>query len=768
MCNRPICYLSCLLALAMATAAFGELVGHWTLDEGGGAQIADSSGKENHGTLTAGSPTEIPGVFGKALDFHGLGAAGGGGDYFTIPHSPSLDIPSQISIALWIKPGADDPEGKGTETAPMAKALSTASVSWSWQVRYGWGSTSPFMAFTFNTSPRAWAYLGKKLVRDEWCHIACSHDGTTLRSYLNGEEVGSTAMGQITSSPTPVLIGSDGWGCDWIGGIDDVQIYNHGITPEELAEILKGGDVELAKDPVPEDQATDVPANAVLTWTGGKYAATHDVYFGTAFEDVNNASRADAKGVLASQDQADTAFDPQGDLAYGQTYFWRVDEVNAAPDGTIFKGVTWRFTAEPYGYPITGITATASSAQPGMGPENTINGSGLDAEDQHSTELTKMWMATGAQPTWIQYEFDRVYKVHELWVWNSNQLIEKLIGFGAKNVTVEYSTDGATWTALEGVPEFVQAPGTPACKADTVVDFGGVDAKFVKLTITKVWGFAPQTGLSEVRFFYVPVQAFGPQPADGATGVAVDAALTWRPGRQAESHEVFFGADENAMTLTGTLTGLSYTPASLNLGTTYFWKVNEIGADGPYEGSVWSFTTQEFATVEDFESYNDDDDRIYDSWVDGLTDTAKGGSQVGYDVSPFAERRNIHGGKQSMPFMYKNDSSPFYSEAEREFATAQNWTANGATSLTLWTQDAPAGLYVTVQDSAGKSATATKTSAGTAGQWTQWTIPFSDLAGVNMSKVKKLAIGVGNKAAPVKGTAGTVFVDDIGVGKPAL
>ena len=47
-------------------------------------------------------------------------------------------------------------------------------------------------------------------------------------------------------------------------------------------------------------------------------------------------------------------------------------------DGTIYKGDVWSFTAEPYGYPITSVTATASSSQASMGPEKTIDGSGLD------------------------------------------------------------------------------------------------------------------------------------------------------------------------------------------------------------------------------------------------------------------------------------------------------------------------------------------------------------------------------------------------------
>ena len=73
-------------------------------------------------------------------------------------------------------------------------------------------------------------------------------------------------------------------------------------------------------------------------------------------------------------------------LEYGQTYYWRVDEVNEPSDNTIFKGNVWCFTVEPYSYPITGVTATASSSQPSMGPEKTVNGSGLNAGDQHSVE----------------------------------------------------------------------------------------------------------------------------------------------------------------------------------------------------------------------------------------------------------------------------------------------------------------------------------------------------------------------------------------------
>jgi hypothetical protein len=183
-----------------------------------------------------------------------------------------------------------------------------------------------------------------------------------------------------------------------------------------------------------------------------------------------------------------------------------------------------------------------------------------------------MWMSSKVQPTWIQFQFEKVYKLHEMLVWNSNQSAESFVGFGAKTVKVEYSVDGQTWMPLEGVPEFAQAPGMATYTANTTVGFGGVMAQYVRLTIESNWGgLSPQTGLSEVRFYHVPMQAFRPEPATGATGVSIAAELDWRPGREATSHTVYLGADQDAVAA-GAVAGQTvadhgYAPA-LGLGTT--------------------------------------------------------------------------------------------------------------------------------------------------------------------------------------------------------
>jgi len=55
----------------------------------------------------------------------------------------------------------------------------------------------------------------------------------------------------------------------------------------------------------------------------------------------------------------------------------------------------------------------------------------------------------------------------------------------------------------------------------------------------------------------------------------------------------------------------------------------------------------------------------------------------------------------------------------------------------------------------------------TAKQWTQWKIPLADFtsAGVNVTAVKKLYLGAGNRSNPAAGGAGRIYIDDIRVVK---
>jgi len=504
----------------------------------------------------------------------------------------------------------------------------------------------------------------------------------------------------------------------------------------------------------------------VLSWTPGEFAPAtngHTVYFSDSFNDVND-------GIGGIAQDANSYTRPQR-LDLGTTYYWRVDEVNGPPDYTVYEGGVWSFTTELFAYPIENITATASSAhQADMGPEKTIDGSGLDANDLHSREKSDMWLSsTEPNGAWIEYQFDKVYKVYEMWIWNSNQTIESLVGFGLKDVTIEYSTNGTDYTTLGTTHEFARAPGVDGYEHNITVDFGGVGAKYVKLKANSNWGgIMPQYGLSEVRFLHIPVNARKPYPDSGATGVEPDVVLGWRAGREAVTHDVYLSTDEQAVidgtAPVATVAETSYGPLSLDLSTTYYWKVNEVNeAEIPttWESNIWSFTVADFIVVDDFESYNDLDptdpesNRIFLAWLDGY-EVPTNGCLVGYDQPPFAEQTIVHGGKQSMPLAYSNTGGAVYSEAKRTFAAPQNWTEAGTQILVLYFHGAEGNtgqLYVKVDGSkvvyGGDAADIAKV------EWKQWNIDLAPL-GAGLQNVTKLSIGIDGS-----GASGTLYFDDI-------
>ena len=748
------------------------LVAYYKLNAVSGLTALDETGQHD-GTLTD-SLAWVAGIDGNALQFKG-----GNGSAFVDLGAWQTDGPEGLSLCIWAKWAG----GNGLYQGLISQREGTM---------YWWSEMPPdssTVRFKSNTNPQSMLTIANGVVvEDEWAHLAFSHDAAagTGVIYLNGEEYTrgdwSLPAGDFSALRTGIGVVNTGDGLGTFNGVlDEAMIFDVPLSAEDVVYAMDGFTDPTASGPTPADGETDVPRDGVLGWRPGKTAIAHDVYFGTSFDEISTAERANPMGVLLSEAQDANSYDPDGLLEFGQTYYWRIDEVNEGTDGTIFKGDVWNFTAEAYAYAIDSIAATTnatSSANQGL--DNTIDGSGLNASDQHSVEADDMWlgMAEGDEPVWIQYEFDRIYKLYQMLVWNYNVQFELALGFGLKDVTIEYSVDGVDWTVL-GDMQFAQGTTSSDYAANTTVDFGGVPAQHVRITVNSKWGTLPQCGLSEVRFYQIPTSARDPQPASGATEVSVDAALSWRSGRGAVSHEVYFGTDQAAVadgtSEMATVATSEYTPAELALGTTYYWTVTEVNdADtiNSWEGGLWSFSTQAYLVVDDFEGYNDEDNVIYETWIDGWINGT--GSTVGYLLAPFAEQSVVNNGLQSMPLAYDNTVGPYYSEAELALGSA-DWTTNGADTLRLFFQGSADNtadtLYVAVEDSAGQVAVATYADAEAVliAEWQEWVIPYASLtdAGVNLAKVDVLYIGLGDRDNPAAGGAGLVFIDDVSVGHPA-
>jgi len=517
----------------------------------------------------------------------------------------------------------------------------------------------------------------------------------------------------------------------------------------------------------PANGEKGVPRDVVLSWEPLESAEIHDIYFGTNKYHVRTADRDNPRDVLLAQDLVASEYNP-GRLEFGQTYYWRVDEVSA--DLTILRGFVWSFTVEPCALPIPGevIIATAESNKPGQGPENTINGSGLNSNGQHSNEIKTMWQSERSESglSWIQYDFDKIYKLYEMLVWNFNGEF-LLTLFGMKDVTVEYSIDGVNWMQVSNVMEFSKAPGTDDYSSNITVDFECVVAKHVRIIPNSNWsnGLFNWVGLSEVRFMQIPVYAAEPNPEVGAENVAIDATLAWKAGREAAVHDVYVSTDGQSV-IDGIAPAVSVSqaecgPLSLNLGELYYWRVDEVNETEiptTWQGETWSFSTVDFLVVDDFESYGENEpNRIFDTWKDGLDDPLNGSIVI-------EESQIVRSGSRSMAFMFNNSNTEGLSEVTvkvSDLEIGRDWTRGAPEKLVFWIHGDPGNvrserLYVKVNGT--RCDCDIDRGALIDMSWTQVTVDLIPDS-TNLTDVVEFKIGFIRDALTTG--RGVVYIDDI-------
>ncbi|MCH8118981.1 MAG: LamG domain-containing protein, partial [Planctomycetes bacterium] len=412
---KKLIYFVCfVLVLALAGNASADLLVHWKLDDGSGTIAKDSSGNGNHGTFN-GAPKWVAGKIGGALEFDGV-------DDFVVYSFDQAQTFTAFSVAFWVKASS---LGQPNYASPFTGHYPNTA---GFQIDVNGGNPGEY-----RVNPGGLIF---GTVTTDWIHLALTAEGTSAKLYYNGEWILDGTLNDSILNQFAIGVNRNrNW---WLAGsIDELRVYDHALTQEEIEQAMIGIPPGSASNPSPANETTDVPRDVTLSWTPGEFAAPtngHKVYLGQSFNDVN-----DATGGIT---QDANSYAPPQRLDFGKTYYWRIDEVNAPPTSQIeFKGEVWSFTTEPIAYAIENITATASSTHlADTGTENTINGLGLDVNDLHSIEPANMWLS-GDEPNgaWIEYEFDKVYKLHQMWVWNHNGTMESILGFGLKDVTIEYS-----------------------------------------------------------------------------------------------------------------------------------------------------------------------------------------------------------------------------------------------------------------------------------------------------------------------------------------
>jgi regulation of enolase protein 1 (concanavalin A-like superfamily) len=355
MCRRAV-FLSFVLmvGLILASTASAELIGWWRLNEGARYIFTDSSDYGHDGTIEPLNESAvkwaIDGYKGSALQFLTSTAP------FTICDAnitPGLLNIAESSYSFWSK------------TPTEYQAWGPALVLIGEQHDSDFELADTGIPFIFSepeaggtvSYPGDWSLVsGVTLNDNQWHHITvtCSASQQRIIYYLDGEmEVTSDPNWTLSDPILKVRIGGPRSSSNrrqwrnYIGTLDEVAVFNHSLAADEVASLFKYGPrpTPKATTPSPIENTEDVLQDVILKWEAGIYADKHDVYFGTVFEDINEASIADTRGVLLGQNQDGATFDPPGLLDYGKTYYWRVDEVNDSNPESPWRGDVWSFTS---------------------------------------------------------------------------------------------------------------------------------------------------------------------------------------------------------------------------------------------------------------------------------------------------------------------------------------------------------------------------------------------------------------------------------------
>jgi hypothetical protein len=217
------------LAVPSLARADGGLVAEWPFDEGAGAKAADTSGNGNAGALVGGAQW-VPG--------HGNGTAltfDGGGGRVQVPRSATLEA-TAVSVSAWVRRSGSP----GAFKYLVAKGA-TGCLAASFGLYTGPNGGLMFYVANDGYSFARSADAGGGLWDGRWHHVAGTYDGSTVRMYLDGEQVGSGApfsapIGYGLATTDDVSIGSYRGcsGLDFDGSIDDPKIWSRALSPDEV------------------------------------------------------------------------------------------------------------------------------------------------------------------------------------------------------------------------------------------------------------------------------------------------------------------------------------------------------------------------------------------------------------------------------------------------------------------------------------------------------------------------------------------------------
>jgi hypothetical protein len=215
----------------------GDLIGYWNAD----GNFADSSGNGNHGS-GFGNTSFVNGIHGQAFDFDGSG------DYISVAHSNDFNFGTgDFSVTFWVNFDIISSNGSGIIDKDAFSDPSTSQFEgWLFNSCDGCGGVG-WETRDVPGLQRHNRYERSNFAPGTWYNFTSTRENNALRLYIDGilvEEVAEAAATNVNNS-VDLIIGAlrpSGSSAQFLDGqVDDVAVFNHALSQNEVTTIFNFG-----------------------------------------------------------------------------------------------------------------------------------------------------------------------------------------------------------------------------------------------------------------------------------------------------------------------------------------------------------------------------------------------------------------------------------------------------------------------------------------------------------------------------------------------